>query len=225
MLKKFLDGFSAGLMIIIGCSVYLACVEMGQKLPETEFLGKAVGAVFFAVALLTICCKSMSLFTGKVGFIPFSHKKEDISTLLLGLMGNAVATCGLGMLLGLTLPNLSEVAKAMYEAKLAQQWWATIVRGVFCGVLMYVAVAIYKNNKSYAGIFFAVPAFILSGFEHSIANMGYFGYSLIFDFDGLIYIWLVILGNAIGGMLLPLLKIAGDKSQNKKAESVNEKKD
>ncbi len=218
MLKKFLDGFSAGLMIVIGCSVYLACVDMGQKLPETEFLGKAVGSVFFAVALLTICCKSMSLFTGKVGFIPFSHTKEDFSTLLLGLLGNAVATCGLGMLLGLTLPNLSSVAKSMYEAKLAQDWWATIIRGVFCGVLMYVAVAIYKNNKSYTGIFFAVPAFILSGFEHSIANMGYFGYSLIFDINGLLYIWLVIIGNAIGGMTLPLLKIAGDKANKKPAE-------
>ncbi len=225
MLKKFLDGFSAGLMITIGCAVYLACVDIGQKLPETEALGKIVGSIFFAVALLTICCNSMSLFTGKVGFIPFNHKKEDVSALLLGLLGNAVATCGLGMLLGLTLPNLSSVAKGMFEVKLSQEWWETIVRGIFCGVLMYVAVAIYKNNNSYTGVFFAVPTFILAGFEHSIANMGYFGFSLNFEFNAFIYIWLVIIGNSIGGMILPLLKIAGDKSQNKKVEASDEKKD
>ncbi len=216
MLKKFLDGFSAGLMITIGCAVYLACVGEGQKI---------AGAVLFSVALLTICYMGMSLFTGKVGFIPFSHKKEDVSALLLGLLGNAVATCGLGMLLGVAIPNLSDVAKTLYEAKLSQELWATLIRAVFCGVLMYIAVAIYRNNKSIAGIIFAVPVFILSGFEHSIANMGYFGFSLEFSFDAFLYIWIVIIGNSIGGMLLPLLKIAGEKSTKKQAENQDEKKD
>ncbi len=216
MLKKFLEGFSAGLMITIGCSVYLACVGEGQKV---------VGAILFAVALLTICFMKMSLFTGKVGFIPFSHTKEDVSALLLGLLGNAVATCGLGMLLGLALPNLSEIAKTLYEAKLAQQWWSTLIRATFCGVLMYIAVAIFRNDKSIAGIVFAVPVFILSGFEHSIANMCYFGFSLNFSFDAFVYVWIVIIGNAMGGMILPLLKIAGEKSQNKKVEATDEKKD
>lgn len=218
MLKKFTDGFSAGLMITIGCSVYLALVEMGQKV---------FGAIFFAVALLTICYMGMSLFTGKVGFIPFSHKKEDFSVLLIGLLGNAVATCGLGMLLGLALPNLSTVAKGLYEAKLTQELWATLIRAVFCGVLMYIAVAIYKNNKSIAGIVFAVPVFILSGFEHSIANMCYFGFSLNFSFDAFLYILVVIVGNAIGGMTLPILKILGEKSIAKPTEnkeSENEQK-
>ncbi len=205
-------------MITIGCAVYLACVEMGQKI---------AGAVLFSVALLTICYMGMSLFTGKVGFIPFSHKKEDVSALLLGLLGNAVATCGLGMLLGVAIPNLSDVAKTLYEAKLSQELWATLIRAVFCGVLMYIAVAIYRNNKSIAGIIFAVPVFILSGFEHSIANMGYFGFSLEFSFDAFLYIWVVIIGNSIGGMLLPLLKIAGEKATKKlvdKTENDNEQK-
>ncbi len=232
MLKKFLDGFAAGLMITIGCSVYLACTALSASLPVNEeikvvadILGKVVGAIFFSVALLTICCNGMSLFTGKVGFIPFSHKKEDFSVLLLGLLGNAVATCGLGMLLGLAIPSLSTVAKTMFDAKLAQPWWSTIIRGVFCGVLMYVAVAIYRDKKSYTGVFLAVPTFILAGFEHSIANMGYFGFSLIFSLQAFGYIWLVILGNAIGGMILPLLKIAGDKTSKKTSESCDEKKD
>ncbi len=202
-------------MITIGCSVYLACVGEGQKV---------VGSIFFAVALLTICYMGMSLFTGKVGFIPFSHTKEDVSALLLGLLGNAVATCGLGMLLGVAIPSLSEVAKTLYQAKLGQELWATLIRAVFCGVLMYIAVAIYRNNNSIAGIVFAVPVFILSGFEHSIANMCYFGFSLNFSFDAFLYIMVVIVGNAIGGMLLPLLKIAGDKTTKKPAEKDDEQK-
>ena len=80
MIKNTLEGILAGIMIAIGGSVYVACSD------------KVVGAVFFSVALLTICMKGYSLFTGKVGFIPISHKKDDISSLLWGLLGNFIAT-------------------------------------------------------------------------------------------------------------------------------------
>ena len=194
MLRKILDGVSAGLMIVIGCSVYLACED------------KVVGAVLFAVALLTICYKGLSLFTGKGGFIPEKYGKEEVSTLLLGLLGNAIATCALGYLIGLALPNLQATAKVAYEAKLTQEWWQTFIRAIFCGVLMYVAVSVYRENKSVVGILFAVPVFILSGFEHSIADMGYFGISGQVSFDAFIFILIVIVGNAVGGMLLPILQ-------------------
>jgi formate/nitrite transporter FocA (FNT family) len=205
MLKKITDGIAAGLMIVIGCAVYLACES------------KVVGAVLFAVALLTICFKGFSLFTGKVGYLPESHKKEDVSTLLLGLLGNAIATCGIGYLLGLAMPALKQMAIISYNAKLTQEWYQTLVRAIFCGVLMYVAVSIYKENKSLAGIFFAVPTFILSGFEHSIANMGYFGISGQVSAKAFLFIVIVIVGNAIGGVLLPLItgKLKIDEKQNK----------
>lgn len=193
MLKKITDGIAAGLMIVIGCAVYLACES------------KVVGAVLFAVALLTICLKGYSLFTGKVGYLPESHSKDDVSTLLLGLFGNAIATCGIGYILGLAMPNLQAVATISYNAKLTQEWYQTFVRAIFCGVLMYVAVSIYKENGKLAGIFFAVPTFILSGFEHSIANMGYFGISGQVSLDAFVFILIVILGNAVGGVALPLI--------------------
>lgn len=194
MLRKFLDGVSAGLMITIGCAVYLACEN------------KYVGAVLFAVALLTICFKGLSLFTGKVGYIPENHTKDAVSTLLLGLLGNAVATIGFGFLIGFAMPSLKEAAIGLYNAKLTQELWQTLVRALFCGVLMYVAVSIYRENKSIAGIVFAVPVFILSGFEHSIADMCYFAISMQVSFEAFLFIVVVILGNALGGMLLPILQ-------------------
>ena len=211
MLKKITDGIAAGLMIVIGCAVYLACES------------KVVGAVLFAVALLTICLKGYSLFTGKVGYLPESHKKEDVSTLLLGLLGNAIATCGIGYILGLVNPNLQEVATNSYNAKLMQEWYQTFVRAIFCGVLMYVAVSIYKENGKLAGIFFAVPTFILSGFEHSIANMGYFGISGQVSLEAFVFILIVILGNAVGGMLLPI--ITGKLKFDRKSIAASEEKE
>ncbi len=193
MLKKIADGIAAGLMIIIGCAVYLACEN------------KVVGAIFFSVALLTICYKGYSLFTGKVGFLPEKHGKEDVSVLLLGLLGNATATCALGYLLGLAMPNLREAAVNSYNAKLAQEWYQTLVRAAFCGVLMYVAVSVFKENKSVVGIIFAVPVFILSGFEHSIADMGYFAISGQASAKAFLFIVNVLIGNSIGGVALPLV--------------------
>ncbi len=211
MLKKILDGVAAGVMISIGCAVYLACSAKSE-------LGTYVGAVFFAVALLTICIKGYSLFTGKVGYIPENHSKDAASTLLLGLLGNAIATCLLGYLLSLAIPTMGEKANEICTAKLTQELWQTFIRAIFCGVLMYVAVSIYRESESgkLSGIFFAVPVFILSGFEHSIANMCYFGASGIVSFDAFLYLVIVILGNSVGGMLLPIL--SGKLKLNKKSE-------
>jgi nitrite transporter NirC len=78
---------------------------------------------------------------------------------------------------------------------------------------MYLAVSVYREGKGISGIFFAVPVFILSGFEHSIANMFYFGASGIVSLKAFTYLWTVILGNSIGGMLLPALQMLGRKEK------------
>ena len=93
ILKKICNGISAGVMIIIGCAVFLACTAY----PENNSIMTAFGAIFFSIALLTICIKGYSLYTGKVGYLPEKHGKEELSVLFLGLLGNAIATILLGI--------------------------------------------------------------------------------------------------------------------------------
>lgn len=193
MLSKFLSGVCAGLMIAIGGTVYLSCEN------------KYVGAALFSVALFCICLKGYSLFTGKIGFIPESHTKEDLSVLFLGLIGNAVSTVLLGFAVSFALPALGPAAAAICEAKLGQEALQTFIRAFFCGVLMYLAVSIYREKNSALGIFLCIPTFILSGFEHSIANMFYFGVSGVLNLESALYILIVLLGNAAGGTVLPFL--------------------
>ena len=76
---------------------------------------------------------------------------------------------------------------------------------------MYLAVSIYRDKKTVVGILFCVPVFILAGFEHSIANMFYFAAAESFSLDTVVYILVVVLGNTIGGMLLPLLAMVKPK--------------
>ncbi|MBQ5356876.1 MAG: formate/nitrite transporter family protein [Oscillospiraceae bacterium] len=197
MLKLIIDGIKAGIMIAIGGSVFLSC--------ENRY----IGAILFSVALLCICLKGYSLFTGKVGYLPENHSKEAVKILLCGLLGNIVSTILLGYAVSFANPALGEAAKVICEAKLSQEALQTFVRAFFCGVLMYMAVSTYREKGTLAGIFFCVPVFILSGFEHSIANMFYFGASGIINMDSIIYLAVVIAGNSVGGMAMPILNILG----------------
>lgn len=195
-LANIAKGIASGVMISIGCAVYLACPD------------KNVGAVLFSVALLTICYFGFSLYTGKIGFIVLAHGKKEVSELLLGLLGNLLGVTLCGWALMAAIPSMKETALALCNAKLAgQAWWQTFARGCFCGILMYVAVAIFKEKKSPIGVLFAIPVFILSGFEHSIADIGYFAVSGIFSWQAFGFLWLVIAGNTVGAMILPALSL------------------
>lgn len=202
-LKRIINGISAGILISIGGSVFLKCDN------------KYAGAVFFSVALLCICWKGYSLFTGKVGYLPEKCGKDEISVLLLGLLGNLIGTVLCGYMVTLAIPEIGEAAKTLCEAKLANQTFlSTLVRGIMCGCLMYLAVSIYRDKKTPLGILFCIPVFILSGFEHSIADMFYFAASGIVSLRACGFLWTVILGNAIGAIILCAMTLFKEEKNN-----------
>ena len=200
VLSRVANGILAGIMISIGGSVFLACFGDGSV------LYRAIAAFFFTIALLCICLKGYSLYTGKIGFIPEKHDREAVSILLWGLLGNILATAICGLAVRYAIPYLETVAVTACAAKLTQAWWQTLIRGIFCGILMFIAVSVYRDKNTVSAILFCVPVFILSGFEHSIANMFYFAVSGdFFSVRGAVYLALVVLGNSLGAVMMPLL--------------------
>ena len=199
MKKALCNGIAAGFMIGIGAAVFLSCEN------------KVVGAVLFAVALTVICQLDMMLFTGKIGYIVNAHTKNDILATIFCLIGNAVGTLISGLAIGYCRPALLAVAVTMTDNKLAQPLPMVLVSAIFCGILMYSAVAIFKEKGSMAGIIYCVPVFILSGFEHSIADMAYFWVAKNGGLQAVVFILVVILGNSTGGCLIPALKKLGGK--------------
>ena len=189
-----LDGVLAGLMVSIGGTVLLSCDD------------RVAGAVLFCVALLAICCFGFNLYTGKVGFLLRSHSKKELSAAYLGLFGNFLGTLAAGLMLAAALPALRETALLACEKRLTQLPLQTLARGFFCGVLMYAAVWIYREKKSITGIVFCVPAFIIAGFEHSIADMYYFAAAGLFSWQSAVFLLLVILGNSLGGLFIPAVQ-------------------
>ncbi|MBQ4561260.1 MAG: formate/nitrite transporter family protein [Clostridia bacterium] len=202
MLKQsFFGSLAAGVMLTIGAGVFLSCDN------------KVVGAVAFSVALMVICMLGMYLYTGKIGMLAEDYSPVNLGCVTVGLIGNYItATLG-GLVLGLVKPALYEKAVTMCEAKLEQKWYIAIILGIFCGILMYTAVKGYANTKQPIILVFCVAVFILSGYEHSIADMAYFGVARMFGLKTVCFILLVVLGNTIGGMLIPLLMKGAKKNE------------
>ena len=202
MLKQFVAAVAGGLMISIGGTVFLNSYITTQN--------TYIGAFFFAVAFICICLKGYGLFTGRIGDLADNMTKEELAGVSITLLGNAAATFVIGALFYRALPgSIGYVAEALMEAKLDAPIGATILRAVLCGVLMYLAVSTYREKNTVVGIVFCVPAFILAGFEHSIADMFYFAASgFVGGLEGFALLVLIALGNAVGGMLLPVLSWA-----------------
>lgn len=68
-MKDLFYGICAGILIGIGGAVFLASEN------------RVIGAILFSVALICICAKGYSLYTGKVGYLAFSHRASDFKTL------------------------------------------------------------------------------------------------------------------------------------------------
>jgi len=200
MLKTLTGAIGAGIMIAIGGSVFLACDN------------KYVGAVLFSVALLCICYLGYYLFTGKIGYVTNDYTPKNILSLFVGLLINLAVTFLLGMLIKYAVPNLFEKAFIICSNKLEQSFIVTFIRAIFCGVLMYEAVEIFKSKKSPLGIIFCIPVFILSGFEHSVADMFYFGASGIIDTKIITFELAAVLGNTVGSVVMSLISKIGDKN-------------
>ncbi len=70
--------------------------------------------------------------------------------------------------------------------------------------MMYLAIDNYNKSKNIVFIIAPVMIFILSGFEHSIANMFYFNLSGIYSFRVFCYILVMLVGNGIGAKVFSL---------------------
>ncbi len=194
MLETLKKAIAAGFMIGIGAVIYLQCDN------------KIVGSLMFTIGLFTICAFGMNLFTGKIGYIVSNKNKPNCLIIWLGnLMGTAFGM----VLIRIAKPSLHTVAKDMMSAKISQSYFTTAILAFFCGVLMYAAVENYRANPhgigKVIGLFLCVSTFILSGFEHSIADMCYAALAVESwkdGFDYLLFLLVVTLGNGLGAIAL-----------------------
>lgn len=186
-IQIFIKSIYAGCMIGVGGIVYLSI--------ENKFLG----ALLFSFGLLTIVTQGFWLYTGKIGFV---KKIDELFDMAITILGNFAGTLIMALLCKashLTINSMELVGK-----KLDNNILHIFILSMFCGVMMYLAIDNYNKAKNIVFIIAPVMIFILSGFEHSIANMFYFNLAAQYNFKSLGYIFVMLLGNGIGAKLFDL---------------------
>ncbi|MGN0674208.1 MAG: formate/nitrite transporter family protein [Oscillospiraceae bacterium] len=196
-LRALLTGFAIG----IGGVVYLSCEN------------KYIGSFLFGTGLFVILSFGFNLFTGKVGYA-VENKPAYLLDLAVIWLGNLAGTFIMGIMILCTRisPAISEKAAAICEAKLSDSLPSIFILAFFCGMLMFIAADGYKNITSSIGkmlaIFLPVIVFILSGYEHCVANMFYFTAAKVWSPNTFFYLIVMTLGNAAGGIFIPLIRKA-----------------
>lgn len=190
-MKKIAAGFVksilAGLAVSLGGYVFLSCEN------------KYVGSVLFSVGLLTVVYLGLNLYTGRIGYI-FSQNCEDRIDTIFSLPGNVLGC----LCAGLLKPPVGQV-ESLVASKLTKPLSGVFIDGILCGILIFICVDIFKRKQNPIAILFCVPAFILCGFEHSVADAFYIANARAFSLESLWFLLVVAAGNAVGGVLIPLL--------------------
>lgn len=205
VLKVFIKGILAGFAISLGGLVFIK---------TKEYTGNHVlGAYLFATGLILVCNFDYFLYTGKICYAIENFKvKQDLHygfQLLIGYLGNLVGALITALLVKLTI-GLPDFVEGMILSRVNDTWYGLIIKGFFCGILVYLAVEGFKkiNNNfgKYAVLVLCIGGFIVCGFEHSIADAFYFGLSddiLI----TIVPLLLITLGNTLGGLILPFINL------------------
>lgn len=172
---------------------------------------RIAGSLFFGIGLFLILAWKLNLFTGKL-----CNYLEDPSLsagdLLLIYVGNFVGCLLFGYLMRISVQlQLIDSFRVSFESRIINSPLKIILLGFFCNICIYIAVKGYrdlsKDWERMLSIFLGVSVFILCGFEHCIADIFYITLCNLWNWDSLLFILYVTIGNILGGFIIPLVKI------------------
>ena len=182
------------------------------------FLANPVlGMFLFCVGLIAVVKYQTRLYTGTAGFL---SSWRDLPSLLLILLGNIVGCLAVASVALVSPLPLGEAAIKVISSRLAVGWWGTGLLAIGCGLLMSLAVDFARKNRDFSDwlpLLFAVPAFILCGFPHCVADAFYccvylFSASDIPWLSLVAYYGAIVLGNFIGCNIYRLFTIKKSES-------------
>lgn len=203
-ISVILSSFLSGGLIGIGVIVYCAMMS----------ISKFAGAFLFGLGLFSIIIFGLWLYTGKIGFVSENTNLSYAFNLFLCVIFNFLGVAAVTGLYKLTRMGDSVISNASNIVALKENdsWWSILILSFFCGIMIYIAVKGYKSTDNNVGkifiVFLPVMVFILSGFEHCVANVGYYVLAGTFSSRTIPYILLMIVGNSIGSIVFDgLLKL------------------
>lgn len=220
-LKRNPLGFFAGSMMAgayVGFGIILIFVLGATADPAYR---KLIMGATFGIALTLVVFAGSELFTGHTMYMTLGRLRKSTGTMdlarvwLVVWIGNLAGAAGLAGLFVLgggsgLVSDSSSFLNAVTSAKMNAPIIELVARAILCNWLVCLALWMSGRTTNDAAkcivIFWALFAFIASGFEHSVANMTLFSISLFGDhpetvrLSGMVYnLFWVTLGNIIGG--------------------------
>ena len=169
----------AGLLIGLGACGFLA-------------LGGLPGAIIFAFGLVGVVLSGTLLYTGRAGVM------TDIPALGKIWFWNVVGCILLGLMVVAIGGDMASRAQDVVAGRLAQGPLRSLIRAAGCGLIIDLAVWLYRSSKSIVPVLFGVPLFIVCGFYHSIADVVYLVAAWKWDNAILWYYPIIVVGNYLG---------------------------
>lgn len=184
-LQYFMGAIIAGFFIVVATVLSnVTAAVFYEKSPE---VAKFLGAFLFPIAIVLIVFVGGELFTGNNMTMAMGvyNKKVTWSNALrvwlYSYIGNFVGAFLLGGLVvisGSARGILTTYYAVIIPGKLELDPLTLFVRGILCNYLVCLAVFVGKKMETEIGklvvMFCVITAFVISGFEHCIANMGTF---------------------------------------------------
>jgi nitrite transporter NirC len=217
-------GFFVGAMMAgayVGFGIILIFILGSNAEPQSK---KLIMGAAFGIALTLVVFAGSELFTGHAMYMPLAWLKKRVkgrdlaavwATVWAGNMAGSAFLAGLFVLggaAGIVNENdsfLNQVAGAKMNAPAVE----LLARGILCNWLVCLALWMSGRTNNDAAkcivIFWCLFAFIVSGFEHSVANMTLFSIALLGEhpeavsLSGMGYnlLWVTI-GNVLAGSVL-----------------------
>ncbi|MTI67549.1 MAG: formate/nitrite transporter family protein [Firmicutes bacterium] len=217
-LKMLLLGIFAGIFIGFGAHADIVATQTLGKTVDVG-LAKLIGASVFPVGLMLVVMAGAELFTGNnLMSLAVLDKKITFKGMLrnwiIVYIGNFIGSILLAWILsksGLYKSDMATKAIAIAKGKVELTFLSAFIRAILCNIVVVLAVWFSTASKFVTGkilaIWFPIMMFVLSGFEHCVANMFFIPMG---KFAGANFTWTemwnnlipVTIGNIIGGAVL-----------------------
>lgn len=178
--RMFALAVLAGAFIALGAVAYTVVMTGADAgYGPARFLG----GIVFSLGLILVIVGGAELFTGNALMVMAAvDRRISAAELLrswtivyLGNFAGALALAVAVTLSGILDGPAGETAMRIAAGKVSLTWTEAFMRGVLCNVLVCLAVWLTLAARTATGkilaVIWPISAFVLLGFEHSVANM------------------------------------------------------
>lgn len=163
MEKERVTKFVAG-SLMAGCAIGVAATIYLK-------VGGVLGAAMFAFGLIVVVAMKLPLFTGQAQHV-FSRRFNEYGLLGMILLLNVV---GCFLISALTsTPEIAKASEAIITVRLSKGPLMCGLLSIPCGFIMTAAVRGAGMKNNWLPLLFGVPAFIICGFPHCVADSYYY---------------------------------------------------